>query len=240
MRYFTIALALFWVGLAATPTLAQNHGERIEASARKLAESRELPRNQQLRFLILADQRDRLLGGDEAERYLHFFEQTRVLFWNRPESQHHQAAMSALEQAVAAVAKERGQRLNLSRVGYSVEQAVPEGPLLSTQGLDAGALARDMERAERALGEVLGALSTPGAEAAFAALQQQTASVRDQLGSRSGVRSDDVRALWAARAQAALLNRGRLPAEVDRMMEGLRSLFPPSDLRRTRGGTLRP
>jgi hypothetical protein len=230
MKQLSIALLLLIMML---PTWGQSAATASQL-AQQLSQVQELPTNVRLRFLILADQVNKLEGNAPMEDVLHFFSDTRVMVWNRPVSPNVGQTMRGFEDQVVALAAARGRHLDLHGVGYA---PLPQSRLLSTERVTAGGLANWTLLTEQSATSVLEANNS--ADLLF--LRDNLTRLREDLAD-GNVAAANIRSVMGARARflaggAAGTSSESLTQNLNTLGEILRANFPPQRLRQNPQGT---
>lgn len=226
-RWILLLLCLLF-----SPCLAQSSATAAQL-ANQLAQVQELPTNVRLRFQILGSEVNRLEGKSPSEDVLHFFSDTRVLFWSRPVSPNVGQTMQSLEAQLVQLAAAGGRHLDLHDVGYA---PLRQSGLVSSERVTADGLSNWVLQTEQSATNALA--TTNSADLLF--LRDNLTRLREDL-SDGNVASESVRSVMGARARflagdSATAGGDQLRQNLDVLGEILRANFPPDRLRQNSGG----
>lgn len=234
MRKITSIILL--VACLSVGALAQEASpERAAELAGRLSSTQELPTNVRLRFQVLGNQINQLVGKGDPSNLLRFFSDTRVMIWSRPVKPATEQTMRSLEQQMVALAGDRGVNLDLPPVGY----APLAGPrLISPERVTAPGLSNLVLQTEQVATELLQANSS--ADLLF--FRDNLTRLREDLAD-GAVETNSVRSVLGSRVRylagdAPSTADQRLVQRMDQLAEVLRGNFPPEVLRQNRGQVL--
>lgn len=219
---------LIFLSLMALPAASQgaNVG-RVQEITLGLSQMSELPNNIRLRFEIMSQRIGDLERADTAPAYMEFYNDTRVMVWNRQVSTTVEQSMVALEEQLVGIGALYGITPDREPVGYSKAAAerLNTAKRLSSEGVHNISLS-----AEQACTEVLSRRDS--AEVLF--LRNDLVRLREDTADRN-ISTALVRSVLGARARVLLtdliIEEPALLEQLNQLAEHLRGTFTPEVLR---------